>query len=114
MKVTDAPEVLYISGPMSHVKDFNYPAFFEAETRLSQAGYYVLNPARVPGCHTTWTWEMWMRESLKHLLRADAVALLPDWGKSRGARVEFHLAMNLGMKAHYVEWWVENVERGAA
>lgn len=114
MKVTDAPESLYIAGPMTGIPEYNYPAFFEAEARLAEAGYHVINPARIPGCQETWKWDQWMRESIKHLIRADGLALLPRWSKSRGAVVECQLAVGLDMPIRYAEDWIANAERDVA
>lgn len=36
---------LYIAGPMSGLPDHNYPAFHDAASVLTKAGYSILNPA---------------------------------------------------------------------
>ncbi len=90
------PIVLYLSGPMSGLPEYNYPAFFEAEDALLSQRYCVLNPARtnVPKGSP---WEEFMRDALRKMMGADAVVVLPGWEASRGARVEVHLAEILGM-----------------
>ena len=37
---------LYLSGPMTSQPEFNRPGFMDAEARLTEAGFLVLNPAR--------------------------------------------------------------------
>lgn len=105
------PKSLLISGPMSGLPSHNYPAFFQAEHKLLEAGYTrIYNPARVPGSHDDWRWEDWMRASLGMLLQCEAVALLPGWISSRGARIEHDLARDLSMPIEYVDDWVGYAE----
>ena len=87
---------VYVAGPMTGLPDHNYPAFHAAEALLTDAGYRVLNPARngtIPGdaCAAC------MRLGLRQVLEADAVALLPGWEASRGARLEREVALALGL-----------------
>lgn len=102
---------LYVAGPMTGLPEFNYPAFNAAATMLRGLGYDVLNPVDAeqhnptPGTPQTWDW--YMRHALRMVLDADALALLPGWEKSRGARVEVELAYALGMEAKPLEHWVE-------
>jgi hypothetical protein len=87
---------VYISGPMSGLPDFNYPAFNAEAARIRALGYTVENPTEnppVPG-HV---WELYMRAALRQMLTCDTVAFLPDWRQSRGANVEIELAIHLGM-----------------
>ena len=89
---------IYLAGPMTGLPDFNYPAFHAEAARLRQLGYHVENPAEgaVPPCGT---WVGYMRNAIQQLMTCEAVALLPDWQKSRGALIEHGLAVNLGLPA---------------
>lgn len=93
---------VYISGPMTGIQDFNYPAFHLAEKNLKDAGFEVENPARNPD-PTPKTWEGFMRLSIKQICECEHVALLPGWEKSRGAVVEVQLAKTLGMTVKPIE-----------
>lgn len=86
---------VFISGPMTGIKDFNYPAFNKAAAELHAMGYEVHNPADNPKCES---WEEYMRLALRQLALCDEVAQLPGWQKSRGASVEYRTAMTLGMR----------------
>lgn len=92
---------LYIAGPMSGYPEFNYPAFREAETRLRGLGYDVLNPAD----NKADDWVGYMRAGLRQVIDADAIAVLPDWQCSRGARIEVELACSLGLPVRPLERW---------
>ncbi|POB12318.1 DUF4406 domain-containing protein [Sulfobacillus sp. hq2] len=96
---------LYLAGPMTGYPDYNYPAFFAAADALRHAGYTILNPADI-GLHPTWTWADYMRVGLDTLTtHAEAVAVLPGWEASRGARLEVRLARRLGLRVHTVFTW---------
>lgn len=87
---------VYLSGPMTGLPDFNYPAFHAAAKKLRDAGVVVENPAenQPPECGT---WAGYMRNALVQMLRCEAVVMLPGWESSRGASVEWRLAVELGM-----------------
>lgn len=38
---------IYISGPMTGLPDFNFPAFHDAAARLRERGHEVANPAEI-------------------------------------------------------------------
>lgn len=96
---------IYISGPMTGLPDYNYPAFNVAAAQLRAAGFHVESPAenKPPECGT---WEGWMRIALKQLIDCHAVAVLPGWEKSKGALVEIQVASQLGMKVLPVDMWM--------
>jgi hypothetical protein len=87
---------LYLAGPMSGIKDFNYPAFNAEAARLRTMGHHVENPAEnpVPPCGT---WTGYMRMALRQLVECECVVLLPGWVESKGAVIERNLAQALGM-----------------
>jgi hypothetical protein len=93
---------IYVAGPMTGLPDFNYPAFNDAATRLRALGFEVENPAENPDppCRS---WLGYMRMAVGQVARCDAVVLLPGWETSRGARVEFQLAIGLGLHVITVE-----------
>lgn len=99
---------VYIAGPMSGHQDFNYHAFHYAAADLRAAGYKVLNPAENPKPNPTPSWQDWMRAALAQVIQADAIALLPGWQNSRGARVERTLGMDLGFDVRHVTDWLHD------
>lgn len=102
---------LYIAGPMTGIPEFNYPAFREAEISLLAAGYAALNPASIeaynptPGIPQEWRW--YMRHALRMVSNCDALALLPGWEKSRGAKLEVQVASALELPIRMVDEWIE-------
>lgn len=78
-------KIVYISGRMSGLPDMGKKHFREAESRLLDAGYTVLNPASLPyGMDKA----KYMPICLAMLDAADAVFMLSDWQDSPGARIE--------------------------
>src|SRR6185436_15400436 len=96
--------VVYISGPMTGIANFNREAFDTAAATLRAQGYTVLSPAEMD--HNT---DPKVRASMQYAdyIRRDVAALLgdgmthmymlPGWRDSKGARLEHHLAQVLGM-----------------
>lgn len=101
---------IFISGPMSGLPDFNYPAFHEAGEYLHAKGEIFFSPAhdwmgkerQPPTPEEEKPWEHYMRKSLKMLLDCDRILMLPGWEKSRGATIEKELAIILNMQ---IEYW---------
>lgn len=93
-------QTVFVSGPMTGIENFNYPAFNRAAEALRKLGYTVLNPAENPEQDS---WEGYMRHALIQLLQCDVVAQLPGWEDSRGARMEHDVADELGIPCMPVE-----------
>lgn len=87
---------IYIAGPMTGLPDLNYPAFHAEAARLRGLGHHVENPADnpAPACGS---WQGYMRLAIAQLVTCDAVFLLPGYTMSRGALLEAHIALSLGM-----------------
>ena len=102
---------IYIAGPMTGYKDFNFPAFYEAEERFKKFGYIVFNPARMDeeldGFDPTKPitrpeLQIHLRQSfardIECISQCDAIALLPGWEDSVGVDIEFRFAKMIGLK----------------
>jgi len=107
--VNDAT-TLYVAGPMTGLPEFNYPAFRDAENRLTASGYRVLNPIDSEAFNDTGApqaWDWYMRHAIRMVLAADGIALLDGWENSRGARLEHRIATDLGLPIRALHEWAD-------
>jgi len=99
---------LYISGKITGDAEYKIK-FREAEIMLSGAergipntkDYLVSNPANI----TETDWKAAMKQAVSMMLCCDGVALLPDWKKSKGAKIERKLALALDMPVKPIGEW---------
>lgn len=115
---------IYVAGPMRSIPEFNFPAFHAAAAKLRGFGHEVFNPAErdnerhgkdisqgnVDGDETVAAQEhgFSLRDALADdtrfiCLEADAIALLPGWENSKGAKAELALAEALGHVVLYLD-----------
>jgi hypothetical protein len=99
---------LYLAGPMTGYKGLNFAAFHAEAARLRELGHEVVNPAEINPDPST-AWVDCMRADIKILVSCDSVALLDGWTASRGARLEHHIAMELGMQPRLAAFFVDAV-----
>ena len=94
---------IYLSGPMTGLPDFNYPAFHAAAAALRDEGHIVYSPAEFlkPG-ETFEPRRAFAMFSAFICLEADLVVVLPGWEKSNGATTECALASVCDVPV--VEW----------
>jgi hypothetical protein len=97
--------LIFLSGPMSNMPGYNFPAFHDAARELTRRGYSVLDPSSL-GRREDWQWRDYMRETLRMLLDADGVGFLPGWHDSRGALLEMSVAADLGIPRKYYKDWI--------
>lgn len=112
----------YISGPMTGMENFNFPAFQAASDFLASQGYEVASPHTLSqqGSHATdcdsatgkeaaectcgvgdvKPWKFYMTKALILQLDCDAWVGLPGWTKSKGAKREFDIAVDLEHKLY--------------
>jgi hypothetical protein len=88
---------IYVAGPMTGYPDFNFPAFHAATARLREAGWEAVNPAENFGGRTDLARETYLRADVILLAQCQAIAMLPGWEESRGAKLEYLLARELSM-----------------
>jgi len=98
-------KTIYLSGPMTGLPEFNYPAFHRVARELRASGHYVYNPAEFPfdGPMEEYPIRDAMAAHCAFLCQcADTIVLLSGWKTSKGAGIELSLAHYLGL--HVVEW----------
>lgn len=87
----------YLSGPMTGIKDHNYPAFRAAAKALRERGYCILSPHEDTPYQEGQPYAYYIQRDLITLLtRCDSIALLPGWEASRGAQLEYAVAETCG------------------
>ena len=89
MNWTSNPRPRYLSGSISNggTKAPSFEGFFEAEARLKEEGFEVLNPARWEQEEKEWSW--YLARDLKVILdRKPVMYMLKGWELSQGARLE--------------------------
>lgn len=90
---------IYLSGPMTGIPEYNFPAFHAEAARLRKIGHEVVSPAEV-NPDTSMTWEQCLRADIKALCDCEAIALMPGWEGSKGAHIELHIAHRIGLSVH--------------
>lgn len=110
---------VYLAGPMRDIPKFNFPAFHHAAKRLRAMGFEVFSPAEkdierhgkdISESNHTGSEALAEKDhgfSLRVALgddlawicaHADAIALLPGWENSKGAKAERATASALGLE----------------
>lgn len=82
---------------MTGLPDLNFPLFHAEARRLRASGHDVVNPAEI-NVDPTKGWQDCMRADIAELVKCKAIAMLPGWQQSRGATLEHHIAMQLGLR----------------
>lgn len=84
---------------MTGYPEFNYPAFREAKSQLLTHGHEVISPLdECAHLGDGAEWRDYMIANIPAVVDCDAIVLLDGWHKSKGARLEHHIALELGMK----------------
>lgn len=90
---------VYISGkvtglPMAQAKRM----FSEAEEHINRTGKYeAVKPLKFDEVPDK-PWEYYMRKDIRLLMCCDMICPLPNWADSKGAKLEMHIAQQLGME----------------
>lgn len=99
---------LYLSGPMTGLKNFNFEEFNDYAKRLREIGYDVVNPAENDNGSRDKPREFYLRKDIKSMLNADGVATLDGHGGSAGALLACNIAQELKIPMHHVLYWLEH------
>jgi hypothetical protein len=120
----------YLGGPMSGLKQFNFPAFDAAAAHLREQGWDIVSPAEldVPEVReqalaspdgksivrekdTEQTWGDFLARDVKLIAdEIQAIILLPGWSDSRGAMLESFVGL-LAHKDFYLYDKMEGAQR---
>ena len=92
---------VYISGRITGHESKAQKQFAAAERKLKEIGYVPVNPFNLDHNHDK-SWESYMKVCIKALMECDAILLLTDWHKSRGACIEYELANELCLGTVYL------------
>lgn len=101
---------VYLAGPMSGIPQMNFPAFHKAAVGVRKCGFDVVSPAELDDTHDaaialsstdgapnhpTKTWGDFLARDVKMIADGgiQGIVFLPDWVKSRGARLEASLGL---------------------
>lgn len=88
----------YIAGKITGDPNY-YERFQAAKRHLEEEGYIVLNPAELP---VKMMPADYMRICFAMMESADLVVFLPDWAKSRGAKIENEWCQYVGKQIMYL------------
>lgn len=92
---------IYVSGAISGLPIETAKANFQkAENHLKSLGYEVINPMNLPHLHGQ-TWNEFMREDLIAILDCQSIYMLVNFQESKGAKVEWNLAVQLDFEIVY-------------
>jgi hypothetical protein len=111
---------IYIAGPMTGIPQFNIPAFDAAAEDLRSLGHDVVSPAELDdpetraaallsldgapgeGSANGETWGDFLARDVKLITDGgiEAIAVIPGWERSRGARLETFVAFLNGVPTY--------------
>ena len=91
---------IYIAGKITGLTEEEYTEKFSNATLvLMDNGVTVVNPVIIcSGLDESNTWKEYMDICLFNLIRCDSIYMLNNWFDSKGARVEYAVAKELGLK----------------
>lgn len=96
---------VYISGAIAGLADAE-SRFDAAAACLTESGYNTVSPYDVSACANACgesatsdmhLWSCYLRHDIKAMLDCDAIAMLPGWERSHGARLELTVAAACGL-----------------
>jgi hypothetical protein len=117
LPVEDVKPAIYIAGPMTGYPNLNHELFNDTAEAFEDGGWEVFNPAEADLAEygSVEETEKAMTEDnqavMRNLLstdlawiceRANAIAMLPGWERSLGARAEHATAVALGIEIIYL------------
>ncbi|CAN5834320.1 hypothetical protein BH11GEM2_BH11GEM2_40440 [soil metagenome] len=101
------PARIYIAGPMRGYPEHNFPAFNQSAARFRSLGWFVENPVDIGAALANNNPEVpggeYLRADVRVICECSAIALLPAWERSTGARAEVALGISIGLTFYDAE-----------
>jgi hypothetical protein len=106
--------LIYLSGPMTGYENDNIPMFEDVARKVRRWPLDEIKDIVVPHEVTKdmprdSNWKEFVKADIKAMLDCDAILLLKGWGESKGARLELHIALELGMKVYFWNEFEDNM-----
>lgn len=100
---------IYIAGKVTGLdKALVTEKFAIVKKEIEAMGFLVVNPIEVVGDWDT-PWKEAMKTCITALIECDGAILLPDWTRSKGARLEVEICDQLGIPTfdniHFLQEW---------
>lgn len=96
--MTPTKFLVFICGPMTGIPDWNHPAFYDAEERLTALDIETINPAGLSFIIPSYApHAMFVNTTCAMVRHCAAVVRLPGWENSRGAHQELETAVRYGV-----------------
>ena len=90
---------VYISGKITGLPIKEVRTKFNAAQNFCEIyAQEIVNPMEINKISKKKTWIDYMIRDIKALETCDAIFMLKDWGQSKGARIEYEIAKELGLK----------------
>jgi len=93
---------VYISGKITglNLKDVKQK-FGHISHWILMQGHIPINPIEISPFDENKKWKDYMLTDIEALFDCDAIYMLDNWGQSKGARIEYGIAKELGLKIFF-------------
>jgi hypothetical protein len=96
---------IYISGQISGLPEAEALSNFakaKSQLQLMHSDATIISPMHDIKHEHDKSWESYMKEDIHVLLRCNTIALLPNWSKSKGAKLEYLIATSLDFEVIFI------------
>jgi hypothetical protein len=96
---------IYISGQISGLPEAEALSNFakaKSQLQLMHPDATIISPMHDIKHEHDKSWESYMKEDIGELLKCNTIALLPNWGKSKGAKLEYLIATHLDLDVIFI------------
>jgi len=96
---------IYISGQISGLPEAEALSNFakaKSQLQLMHPDATIISPMHDIKHEHDKSWESYMKQDIGELLRCNTIALLPNWSKSKGAKLEYLIATSLNFEVIFI------------